>query len=52
MPVWAMVITDIINTGGGDSVLRFDGSPQSQELKGEVIATVDSPEGKPPAKCG
>ena len=44
MPVWAMVITDIVLTAAAIGVfMLFDYvMPQSSGVKGEVIATVDS----------
>ena len=44
MPVWAMVITDVVLTAAAIGVfMLFDYvMPQSSGVKGEVIATVDS----------
>lgn len=44
MPVWAMIITDVVLTAAAIGVfMLFDYvMPQSSGIKGEVIATVDS----------
>ena len=44
MPVWAMIITDVVLTAAAIGVfMLFDYvMPQSSGVKGEVIATVDS----------
>ena len=43
MPVWAMIITDVVLTAAAIGVfMLFDYvMPQSSGVKGEVIATVD-----------
>ena len=48
MPVWAMIITDVVLTAAAIGVfMLFDYvMPQSSGVKGEVIATVDSSAGR------